>query len=317
RGKLRLNFRSVELALVIEAALDSVRPMAALKEIDLECQLDCPAGTILGDPDRLQQMIWNLLSNAIKFTPPSGRVAVRLQRVQSHLQVSVSDTGKGVDPEFLPYVFERFRQGASGITRSHGGLGLGLSIVRHLVELHGGTARAESLGEGHGSTFILDFPIRAVNLKTDEEPSATPSPAHNLQQLKGVRVMVVDDEADARDLITVVMQQHGAEVSVAASAAAAIESLDKNLPDILLCDIGMPKEDGYSLIARLRARTPEQGGQLPAIALTAFNAPKDRERLLQAGFHMHVPKPVEPTDLVDSIARLTGHYSARAHRRQF
>jgi len=213
----------------------------------------------------------------------------------------------------LPYVFERFRQAESGIARSHGGLGLGLAIVRHLVELHGGTARAESLGEGKGSTFILDFPVPAVHLKTGDEPSAS-SPAQNTNQLEGVRVLVVDDEADARDLIGIVIEQHGAEVTAVASAGAAIECLDKSLPDILLCDIGIPDEDGYSLISRVRSRAPEQGGQLPAIALTAFSMPKDREQLLRAGFQMHVAKPVEPNHLVDSIARLIGHSSGKAHR---
>ena len=310
-GKLRLNISAVAMDRVVEAAIDAVRPMAELKGISLEADIDTSAGPISGDPDRLQQVIWNLLSNAIKFTPEGGKVAVALRRDNTHVQVEVSDTGKGVTSDFLPYAFERFRQANTGVTRSHGGLGLGLAIVRHLIELHGGTVRAQSEGEGTGSVFTVDLPIRAVHQR---EPMAE-APGKEYREskpLEGLLVLVVDDQADALDLIGIVLEQYGASVLTASSAAEALEKLASSAPSVLICDIGMPETDGLSLIQSVRSQSPEEGGCIPAMALTAFTMQSDRDRILQAGFEVYVPKPVEPADLVAAVSRLTGRISVKA-----
>jgi len=310
-GKLRLNISAVAMDRVVEAAIDAVRPMAELKGISLEADIDTSAGPISGDPDRLQQVIWNLLSNAIKFTPEGGKVAVALRRDNTHVQVEVSDTGKGVTSDFLPYAFERFRQANTGVTRSHGGLGLGLAIVRHLIELHGGTVRAQSEGEGKGSVFTVDLPIRAVHQR---EPMAE-APGKEYREskpLEGLLVLVVDDQADALDLIGIVLEQYGASVLTASSAAEALEKLASSSPSVLICDIGMPETDGLSLIQSVRSQSPEEGGCIPAMALTAFTMQSDRDRILQAGFEVYVPKPVEPADLVAAVSRLTGRISVKA-----
>ena len=317
-GKLRLNITAVEMGPVVEAAMDAVRPMAELKGISLESKIEATVGPISGDPDRLQQVIWNLLSNAIKFTPDQGRVEVTLRRTNAHVQVQVRDTGKGVSSDFLPYMFERFRQGNTGVTRSHGGLGLGLAIVRHLIELHAGTVQAQSDGEGKGTVFTIDLPIRAVHQRPSDPDSEVPAVFKGYresQPLEGLRVLVVDDEADARDLVGTVLEQYGATVVSASSAVEALEKLEACSPSVLICDIGMPETDGLSLIQDIRSRSAVQSRCIPAMALTAFSMPADQERILQAGFEMYVPKPVEPLDLVSAVCRLSGRANVKAQRR--
>jgi CheY-like chemotaxis protein/two-component sensor histidine kinase len=314
-GKLRLSMRPVELSEAIEAAAEAIRPAAEAKEIQIACLLDTLAGTVLGDPDRLQQVIWNLLSNAVKFTPRGGYVEVRLERLDSYIQIQVSDTGRGIEPDFLPYVFDRFRQADSSATRSFGGLGLGMAIVRHLVELHGGTVKAESLGVGRGATFTVKLPLLAnytpdISPVNDAEPMA-PTVEEGLlldnpSVLEALRVVVVDDEADARELCTAILEQYGARVTAVASASEALDVIQQSQPDVLVSDIGMPQEDGYSLIARIRDLQAEQGGQIPAIALTAYARESDRTKVLLAGFQQHLGKPIRPTELVVVVAALTG-----------
>ena len=311
-GKLRLDVQAVELAPVVEAAIVSLRPAADARGIKLRAVLDPHAGPVSGDPTRLQQVAWNLLSNAIKFTPKGGRVEVRLERIDSHVELVVSDTGQGIKPEFLPYVFDRFRQADGTTTRAHGGLGLGLAIVRHLVELHGGTVRVGSRGDGHGATFTVVLPLRVINreLSSDEErghPKAVSGEPHECPpELDGLSVLVVDDEPDARLMLKMMLEQCGAEVKVVASAREAIEEIERLRPDVLVSDIGMPEEDGYSLMRRVRALPAGRGGQIPAAALTAYAGADDRKRALLAGFQAHIPKPVDPTELVAAVASLAG-----------
>lgn len=311
-GKLRLNVRPIEPAHIVGAAVEAVRPAAEAKAIHLQMVLDQEAGPISGDSDRLQQIVWNLVSNAIKFTPKGGRVQVRLERVNSHIEIIISDTGIGIRPEFLPYVFDRFRQADGSSTRKHSGLGLGLAIVRHLVELHGGTVEAESPGEGRGATFTINLPLRAIRPQArDAEPAGSHrnGPPAFPPALEGIWVVVVDDEADARELVTLVLEQQGARVTPVASAAEALAVLGGSVsgqrPDVLVSDIGMPGQDGYALIRQVRELAPEQGGQIPAVALTAYGRADDRIPVLSAGFQMHVPKPVEPDELVLVISSLT------------
>ncbi len=311
-GKLRLDVGPVELAAVVEAAADVVLPAADAKEIRLQVVLDPRAGPVPGDPDRLQQMMWNLLSNAIKFTPKGGRVQVRLARINSHVEITVSDSGQGISAEFLPHVFERFIQADNTITRRHGGLGLGLAITRHLAELHGGTINADSAGEGQGATFTLRLPLMSVHTSEhqpidsdqqsfmgglNEQPGVLP-------RLDGLHVLVVDDEHDARSLLTAVLTQSGAQVTAVATVADALEKLQLIRPDLLVSDIEMPNEDGYSLIRKVRLLAKSKGGLTPAIALTAHARFSDRMRALTAGYQMHLPKPVEPVELVTVIANL-------------
>ncbi|MBE9167085.1 response regulator [Pleurocapsales cyanobacterium LEGE 06147] len=312
-GKIRLNVQTVELLPVIEAAMDTVRPAADAKNIRLQSVLDPAAGPVLGDSERLQQIVWNLLSNAIKFTPKRGRVQVCLQRINSHVEIVVADTGQGISAEFLPYVFDRFRQGDSSITRSFGGLGLGLAIVRQLVELHGGTVHAESSGEGQGATFTVKLPLMAVGPKAIEPERVHPAvggsvPFDCSPRLDGLKILIVDDDADIRDLLTYTLEVCGAEVMAAASADEAISALtESSTPmDILISDIGMPDEDGYALLRRIRALEPKKGGRIPAIALTAYARTQDRRAALLAGFQSHVAKPVEPAELIAVIANLAG-----------
>jgi signal transduction histidine kinase len=312
-GKLRLELRPVELPRIIEAVLDSVRPAADAKGIQLRVVLAPLTTPVLGDADRLQQVVWNLLSNAIKFTPRGGRVEVQVEHTPSNVVVRVSDTGMGIRPDFLPYVFDRFRQAESSITRTHGGLGLGLSIVRHMVELHGGTVEVDSAGEGQGATFMVRLPIR-VDLS--EAPAASPEqrspvpeghPGNNAAVLDGTRVLVVEDEDDARDLLVMTLEQCGATVEAVASVPEALDVFDRSpLPDVLVSDIGVPVEDGYSLMKKLRAREPGRGGDVPAVALTAYARAEDRLRALSAGFQSHLAKPIDPAELVATIARLAG-----------
>ncbi len=309
-GKLRLSVQSVDLGAIIIAAVDGLRPAAEAKEIQLQLQLDSPAGHVSGDPDRLQQVAWNLLSNAIKFTPKGGRVLVRLERIESHVEVTVSDTGKGITPEFLPHVFDRFRQADSTTTRAFGGLGLGLSIVRQLVELHGGMVRVDSEGEDLGATFTVSLPLMTTRT-ADSDTQSAPQPEFKQPEfecppeLDGLRVLVVDDDVYTCELIQFILKGCGARVKTAISAAAALEAVAEDVFDVLISDIGMPDEDGYSLIAKVRALGNQRGGKVPAAAaLTAYVGEKDRIRVLQSGFQIHVPKPISPRELVAVVANL-------------
>jgi len=306
-GKLRLNARPVELIPVIEAAINTVLPAAEAKNIRIQRVFDPTAGPVSGDPDRLQQVVWNLLANAVKFTPKGGQIQIRLERVNSQIEITVSDTGQGIKAEFLPHIFERFRQADSTITRSYGGLGLGLAIVRQLVELHGGSVHAQSPGEGKGATFMVSLPLMAI-LETQDtwvDPAADSEELFdNPPSLKGLRILLVDDEADTRDLITIILEQCEAKVTAIASVREALVVIQQMQPDVLISDIGMPGEDGYTLIRKVRALQPEQGGRIPAVALTAYARMEDRTRALAAGFQMHVPKPVKPIELTTVVASL-------------
>ncbi|WP_449419134.1 response regulator [Phormidium nigroviride] len=309
QGKVRLNVRPVELVTVIEAALDTVRPAAEAKEIRLQTIFDSTGGLVAGDSDRLQQIVWNLLSNAVKFTLKGGQVQVCLERVNSHVEIAVSDTGLGIKPEFLPFVFDRFRQADSSIARTYTGLGIGLAIVRHLVELHGGSVRAQSEGEGKGATFTIKLPLMPVRQNLEAGERVHPGiggelPFENLPALNGLRVLVVDDEADSRAFLTAVLEECGAEVVAVGSAVEAIATLKSLKPDILLSDIGMPEEDGYALIRQVRSLSPQEGGQIPAAALTAYARAEDRTRSLLSGFQIHLPKPIEPAELAAVVANL-------------
>jgi PAS domain S-box-containing protein len=314
-GKIRLDVERVEPASVIGAAVDVVTPAADAKGIRLQSVLDPRAGPVSGDPERLQQVMWNLLSNAVKFTPRGGRVQVRLTRVDSSVEITVSDTGQGIDSEFLPYVFERFRQADNTTTRRHTGLGLGMAITKHLVELHGGTIRVESPGEGLGATFVVRLPVMILHTPepTPEAHAARRTPTTDEAQpqqasaakLDGIHVLIVDDERDALELLTTVLTQSGAVVTSASGAAEALEKLQTTEPDLLVSDIEMANEDGYSLIRKVRAWEAERGRRIPAIALTAHARPSDRLRALAEGFQIHMPKPVEPAELVLAIANLT------------
>jgi signal transduction histidine kinase/CheY-like chemotaxis protein len=308
-GKVRLDVRSVDLGEVIEAAIATVKPAVDAKGIRLNAVLDPTAGPVLGDGGRLQQVLWNLLTNAVKFTPKGGRIQVSMARVDSHLEVEVSDNGEGISPEFQPYVFERFRQADGGTTRRHGGLGLGLSIVKQLVELHGGSVDVKSGGEGQGSTFIVRLPVRAMR---DDAPNDRRRSTSHVEtdeadvDLKGIRVLVVDDEVDARELARRLLVDFGAEVEVADSVDDALEKFKKWRPDVLLSDIGMPEKDGYELMRAVRALGEADGGEIPAVALTAFARSDDRKRAMFAGYQGHLTKPVDPAELVATLATLTG-----------
>ena len=312
-GKLQLNIRPIQLVPVIEAAIETVQPAANAKDIKIECLLDFSTQKVLGDSNRLQQVVWNLLSNAVKFTPQGGRVEVRLKQINNDVHIEVIDTGKGIKSEFLPYVFERFRQADNSITRSYGGLGLGLAIVRHLVELHGGTVHVESEGEGKGATFVVILPAIAQNynqikLENSKEHHnidlSAPTDSISSSLLLGLHILIVDDEADTRELLITILQDYGAEVTAASSATEAFEILQKLQPNVLISDIGMPNEDGYALIRKIRALHPQQGGKIPAIALTAYAKSEDRNQAILAGFQLHIPKPINPAELAIMISNL-------------
>ncbi len=304
-GKLHLDVRPVDLSSVIEAAITVVRPAADAKSIQLVSMYEPAIGVISGDSARLQQILWNLLSNAVKFTPEGGRIEVRLEQLNTHTRITVSDTGQGISPEFLPRVFDRFRQADSSSTRDYRGLGLGLAIVRHLVELHGGTVQAESKGAGQGASFSVTFPILTGSIKL-ELPQSGEHQRNGAPKLNGLRVLIVDDEADARQIISTVIAQTGAEVKTCESAHEALQTLEEWRPDVLMSDIGMPGEDGYSLINKVRSLPAERGGQTPAAAFTAYARDEDRNRALAAGYQMHLAKPVSSGQLVAVIARLAG-----------
>lgn len=309
-GKLRLDVQQVDPGDLIDAAIESVRPAASAKGVRLQKVMDTKPVRVAGDAARLQQVVWNLLSNAIKFTPKDGRVQVRLEHVDSNIQITVSDTGAGINPEFLPHVFDRFRQADQTTTRQHGGLGLGLAIVRHIVELHGGTAQAESRGPGHGSTFTIRLPVVAVyRRETVAQPVSHVADETVLEldcpdNLDGVKILVVDDEIDTRELLRVALAHCGAEVMVAASAQEALAALKAMRPHLLISDVGMPVEDGYELIRQVRALPAAQGGRVPAVALTAYARAEDRLHALRSGYQMHVAKPVELTELIAVVGSL-------------
>ena len=315
-GKLRLDRAPVDLVPLTQSGLDSIRPAADAKGVQIELHVEGALHPIYADGDRLLQVIWNLLSNAVKFTPPSGRISVSLIGRPGSVEIAVCDTGAGISPAFLPYVFDRFRQADASTTRTHGGLGLGLAIVRHLVELHGGTVEASSDGEGKGASFVVRLPARPAPLPEPEPlprreegraPLAVVPP-----MLDGVRVLVVDDEADTRALLLTTLQAQGASVVTCASAADAFEAFAEFHPDVLVADIGMPLEDGYSLIRRIRALGEERGGATPAVALTAYAREQDRQAALRAGFQRHLTKPFEPAELAAMLAALTARKSVQA-----
>jgi PAS domain S-box-containing protein len=312
-GKLRLDTRAVELVPVIESTIDSIQPAAEAKEITLERAIDPTVSPVLGDAARLQQVVWNLLSNAVKFTPKGGHIRIRLERIESYAAVTVTDSGIGISLDFIPYVFDRFRQADSSSTRSHGGLGLGLAIVRHLVELHGGTVEVKSDGAQRGSSFTVKLPLMAVNIRNEigtEAGAAADGDGMDgttlacPPQLQGVRVLVVDDEADARQLVALVLGECEAVVETASSASEAIEAARRVRPDVIISDIGMPDEDGYGLIKRLREEEDPRLKELPAVALTAYAGEDDRARSLDAGFQIHLAKPVDPQALISAVEQL-------------
>ncbi|MEP0912682.1 response regulator [Leptolyngbya sp. GB1-A1] len=330
QGKLRLTLRPLELLPVVEAAIETVRPTAEAKNIQLHVTTNSQIGQISGDSERLQQVVWNLLSNAVKFTPQDGQVEVRLEQIDGgvgeyaippsphsrHAQITVTDTGQGIKPEFLPYVFDRFRQADSSITRTHGGLGLGLAIVRHLVDLHGGSVAANSMGEGRGATFTVKLPLLASRLEFKQtKPSSSEidvaDPFGCPAQFNRLRILIIDDDQDARILLLSILQECGAEVIAAASASEGLSALTSAVKpfNLLISDIGMPGEDGYTLLKQVRALNPEQGGQIPAIAVTAYAREEDRQAAFSAGFQDHLAKPINPTQLIALIANLASRTS--------
>ena len=301
QGKLALNLTSVTLVVPLAAALETVHLAAESKSIRIKTMLDSTVGQVIGDVGRLQQVMWNLLSNAIKFTPEGGCIVVELERVERYAQIAVSDTGQGIHPDFLPFVFDRFRQEDSSIARRFGGLGLGLAISRQIVEAHGGTIVAESPGVGKGATVTVRIPLMTASQQTNsnsELPKAT-------LDLSGVKVLVVEDDLGTREFVTFVLEQYNADVTIVTSAGEALKVLTKVLPDLLAIDIGLPHVDGYTLIRQIRSRTPELGGLIPAIALTAYAGEHDQKQALAAGFQVHISKPIEPDELVAVVARLT------------
>ena len=306
-GKLRLKLGHVQMRDVIEGALDSVSPAAQGKAITIERQMD-EIDPIVGDPDRIQQIVWNLLSNAVKFTPREGRVRIRLQRRGDEVELAVEDTGIGIPPDFLPYVFDRFSQADPTATRRHGGLGLGMAIVRYLVELHGGTVKAESQGENQGATFTIVLP---ASLEIDEDAvMATPpaihthGPIEDLPSLEGISVLLVDDDTDSRNVVCQLLESQGATVATAESTTDAVARFRQLRPDVLISDIGMPEEDGYELIRRVRALGGHEGGNTPAVALTAYVRREDVSAAISAGYQRHVRKPVVVAELITVIAEL-------------
>jgi signal transduction histidine kinase/CheY-like chemotaxis protein len=302
-GKLSLELKAVDVGTVVETAMDAVTPAALAKSVELERRVDPAAGPAWADPHRLQQVVWNLLSNAVKFTPSGGRVTIAADRDDPHVVVRVADNGQGIAPEFLPYIFDRFRQADSTTTRAHGGLGLGLAIVHHLVTLHRGTVTAASEGPDRGATFTVRIPLAPLRTAARVSSGAAIG-VERLPALTGVRVLVVDDDADARDLVTAVLGQSGAEVVTASSTVEALDALQRARPHVLVSDLSMPGDDGYALLHRVRALGLDREGRVPAVALTAFARAEDRARALAAGYAVHVSKPVEPAKLVEVVARL-------------
>ena len=314
-GKVRLDVQRVDLSTVVQSAVDTARPTAEAKGVRLQSVIDPLHGVaVSGDANRLQQVLWNLISNAIKFTPRNGLVRVVLERVNSHLEISVIDTGEGIKPDFLPYVFDRFRQADASTTRRHGGLGLGLSIVKQLVELHGGSIRVNSAGLGQGTTFIVALPLLVMHVEPAPEPErrhprAGPGSSgmtDSCRDIAGLRILVIDDEPDARALVKRLLEDCDALVTSTGSVNEAVRLIETGNFDVLVSDIGMPGEDGYSLIRRVRQLDKGKGGDIPAIALTAYARAEDRVKAVAAGFQMHVAKPVEPVELVTMVAGVAG-----------
>jgi CheY-like chemotaxis protein len=307
-GKVHLEIQPLYLHEIVNYSIDTVQQSALAKKIRVQAMLDSKIGLVRGDPNRLQQVLWNLLSNAVKFTPSGGRIQVVLERVNSHVEICIEDTGIGIAAEFLPYVFDRFRQGDPTITRRFGGLGLGLSVVKSLVELHGGSVRVKSAGENQGSTFIVALPI--FHVRNDQSEPRIPARSTEslepmeLPQLEGVRVLIVDDEADGCALIARILEGRGALPTCVSSGDEALTALTNQRFDILLSDVGMPNMDGFELIRRARAAEATRGRPIPAIAITAYARPEDRQRSLLAGFHLHLSKPIEAGELIASIAGL-------------
>jgi CheY-like chemotaxis protein/two-component sensor histidine kinase len=303
QNRLRLNLQPIHLVPIINAAVEALQPIAQTKSIHIESLLDPVVGLVMGDAERLQQIVWNLVSNAVKFTPNGGQVSVKLEQVGTQAQITVRDTGQGISADFLPLVFERFRQADSSKTRSQGGLGLGLAIVRHLVEMHNGTAYATSEGEGRGATFTVQLPIHQIApllQSIDRDPNSS----NKLPNLNGLKILVVDDDLDSRELTAFVLEQCQAQIIKAVCAEEALQILLKTEIDLLVSDIGMPDEDGYSLIRIIRTLNSEQKRQIPAVALTAFAKEQDQQEAIAAGFQHHLAKPVNPDKLIEIIASL-------------
>jgi CheY-like chemotaxis protein len=311
-GKMRLNMQPVELPLVVHESVATVMPAAEAKHIRLDTTVDPQVGAVSGDPDRLRQVVWNLLSNAVKFTPKEGRIQVRLERVNSSVEIVVSDTGIGIRPDFLPHIFERFRQADSGMGREHGGLGLGLAIVRNLVELHGGTVSATSGGEGQGATFRVRLPLRIVHPDWQRGPGrvhprhgdSPPPSLADLPSLNDTHVLAVDDDPDALRLLKEILEAVGATVTTATSSRAALEIVATDRPDVLVADLGMPIMDGFELIRELRASDLAAARDIPAAALTAYARSEDRAKALKSGFEMHLAKPIDPAELIAAVQAL-------------
>jgi PAS domain S-box-containing protein len=306
-GKLQLELRSVDPVGVVQAAIEAVQALGDAKNITLKVVLDPSVGPVVGDPRRLQQVVWNLLSNSIKFTPPHGTIVLDLDQTDSMARITVRDTGPGISPDLLPHVFEPFHQAKEA--RRHGGLGLGLAIVRHIVELHGGSVRAESAGEGQGATFIVEVPrarewLEQIDADRPPRPASEDGTRLGLASLAGVHVLIVDDEPDARELLSAILQRAGADVAAAVSAAEAVEMLKQRCADVLVSDIGMPEEDGYALIQKVRTLIPHGGAEIPAVALTANARPEDRACALAAGFQLHMAKPIDPAEFTEAIAQI-------------
>lgn len=311
-GKVRLEVERVELGPILEAAMETVKPAADAKNIRMHAVLDGLPKLVHGDPQRLHQVFWNLLNNAIKFTPRAGRIEILLQRVNSHFEVAVSDNGVGITEDFLPYVFDRFRQADASSTRTYGGLGLGLAIVKHLVELHGGTVVAKSAGPGRGSTFAVMLPIAALKEGEGTHGRApapsTEIPHRSLPQLSGLSVLVVEDDEDSRDLLARTLKNAGATVTTACSADEALLKFGTSATDVIVSDIGMPEKDGYTFIETIRSKSAKDGGKVPAVALTAYSRVEDRVRALCAGFQILLPKPADSSELVVTVAALAKQF---------
>jgi CheY-like chemotaxis protein len=303
-GKLRVERRPVALRDVAEAAVDALRPAASAKRVQLDAALGSDPAGVLGDSIRLHQAVGNLLANALKFTPEGGRIEVRLARVGSHVELQISDSGEGIAADLLPHLFERFRQGESSIVRPHAGLGLGLAITRSLVEQHEGTIRAESAGRGRGATFTVTLPAAPPGTEVGTVEHGPAQQFAAPRTLAGVRVLVVEDHDDTREFVATALAHYGAEVTTATSAQTAMAAFEQARPQVVVSDIAMPGEHGYSLIQTVRALPPERGGRVPALALTAYVRPEDRERVLASGFDQHLAKPVDPIDLASAVARL-------------
>jgi CheY-like chemotaxis protein len=319
-GKLQLQVRHVGIEEIVSATIESLRPAADVKAIQIQARLDPDVGLVSGDPIRLQQVVTNLLANAIKFTPEGGCVKVKLERANSDALINVTDTGAGVSADFLPYVFDRFRQADSASTRKYGGLGLGLAIVRKIVEMHGGTVLAESSGEGQGASFTVKIPLLVLPHieKSQANKSKRTGQAHGKKavldyprEINGLRILLVDDDASTLEMLTAVLTHGGAQVRNSSSAAQALELFQEWKPDIMLSDIAMPEKNGYWLIARVRGLEQEHGGRIPAVALTAYARVEDRARVLMAGFDMFVPKPVHLPELLSTLASLVKNTVSR------